>query len=437
MAKKNVDDPELIVVRHNDETPWKTWQKIVFRFCFWFFGLTSIMAWQLDTFFAYSTINQKGFDIEAMYKPFTGTFYWFDKYIFHTGYNPKIHESFPEDNHYGSVFYLTIFLISVIATIICSIIDRNKSNYNRLYFWFCIFLRYTLAVTIIGYGLDKFIPVQMQWPPVATMLSNFGQLSRFNVLWRFMGVSPGYMMLTGAAEIIAGLLLLYRRTILAGYLLLLGILVNVVALNWFYNVPVKMFSAQLMVYNLFLLVPYCKELVQFFFMGDLKKTTIRHFTFNTAWKKHSITSILVLIPLLFIILVAIGDLRRYDKEEADRKSEKMYDVVTFIAKDTLPPLITDTLRWKRLLIRGNHAIVCNMMDVYDYYDFDKDTIKKTITLHDNPDKKTWKLFHYTYPAKDKFQLIGKWKGKDIYVLMKSTPIDSIPLNKEKIKLIQD
>lgn len=78
-----------------------------------------------------------------------------------------------------------------------------------------------------------------------------------------------------------------------------------------------------------------------------------------------------------------------------------------------------------------------MMDVNDYYDFDIDSTKKTITLHDNPDKKTWKVFHYTSPAKDKFQLIGKWKGKDINVLMKSTPIDSIPLNKEKIKLIQD
>ena len=277
----------------------------------------------------------------------------------------------------------------------------------------------------------------MPWPTTATMLSNFGQLSRFHVLWRFMGVSPGYMILTGGAEILAGLLLFSRRTLVLGYLLLFGIMVNVVALNWFYNVPVKMFSAQLMVYDLFLLTPYYQELIQFFFMGDVKKTTIRHFTFNTPWKKHSITGTLVIIPLLFIVLIFIGALKRYDNDAADRKSEKMYDVVTFIAKDTLPPLTTDTLRWKRLLMRGNHAIVCSMTDDQDHYDYDIDSIKKTITLHDNPNKKTWKVFNYSYPAKDKFQLIGKWKGRDINVLMKSTPIDSLPLNKEKIKLIQD
>ena len=431
-----VNTPELTDI-HHDETRWKAWQKIVFRFCFWFLGLTTIMAWQLSTFIAYLAINKNGFDIEALFKPFAAPFHWLDQYIFHTGYNPKIHESFPQDNHYGAVFYLTIILIAVIATIAWSIIDRKKSNYNRQYFWFCLFLRYTLAVTIIGYGLDKFIPVQMQRPTVATMLANYGQLNHFNVLWDFMGMSPGYMMLTGGAEILAGLLLLSRRTLLPGYLLLLGILVNVVALNWFYNVPVKMFSAQLMVYNLFLLAPYCKELAQFFFMGDVKKTTIKHFTFKTGWKKHSITGTLVLIPILFIVLNSVGDMRRYNQQVADRKSEKLYDVITFIAKDTLPPLTTDTLRWKRLLMHGKKAIVCNMLDVNDYYDFDKDSSKKTITFHDNPNKEKWKVFHYTYPAKVKFQLIGKWKGKDINVLMKSTPIDSIPLNKEKITLIQD
>lgn len=432
-----VNTPELTVIHHDGETPWKAWQKIVFRFCFWFLGLTTIMPWQMAILFSYITINKNGFDIEAIYKPFATPFHWLDQHIFHTGYNPKVHSSFPQDNHYGTVFYLTIILISVIATITWSIIDRKKSNYNRLYFWFCLYLRYTLAVTIIGYGLDKFIPVQMAWPNAAAMMATYGHLSRFDVLWRFMGVSPGYMILTGSCEIIAGLLLLYRRTIVLGYLFLLGIMVNVVALNWFYNVPVKMFSAQLMVYDLFLLAPYCKELIQFFFMGDVKKTTIKHFTFKTRWKKHSITGTLVLIPLLSIVLVAIDDWRRYDQYETDSKNAKMYNVVIFVAKDTLPPLPTDTVRWKRLFMQGKEAIICNMKDADDYYEYDIDSIKKTITLHDNPNKKTWKVFHYTYPAKDQFQLTGKWKGKDINVLMKSNPIDSIPLNKEKIKLIQD
>ena len=51
----------------------------------------------------------------------------------------------------------------------------------------------------------------MAWPNVAGMLTPLGEQSRLRVLWNFMGISPGYMMLTGGAEIAAGLLLLSRK----------------------------------------------------------------------------------------------------------------------------------------------------------------------------------------------------------------------------------
>jgi hypothetical protein len=66
-----------------------------------------------------------------------------------------------------------------------------------------------------------------------------------------------------------------------------------------------------------------------------------------------------------------------------------------------------------------------------------DSIKKTLTFHDSPDTANWKVFQHTNPSKDKLQLTGKWEGKDIKVMMESSPIDSIYLNKEKIKLLQD
>ena len=91
-------------------------------------------------------------------------------------------------------------------------------------------------------------------PPQWCMLTTpYGELNRFNVLWNFMGMSPGYMMFTGTIEIVGGLLLFFPRTAVAGYLLVIAVLSNVVALNWFYNVPVKVFSALLLLYALFLL----------------------------------------------------------------------------------------------------------------------------------------------------------------------------------------
>ena len=418
---------------------WKSWQKISFRFFFLFLILSSVLCWDLTVYFTVVAVTQKERDLTSEYKPLAGTFHWLDTHIFHTGYDPKKHASFPQDNHFGEVFYLTLFLIAVLATVGWTVLDKRRPNYNRLFYWFNVYMRYTLAITILGYGLIKLIPVQMSYPHIVDMTIPYGEQGLFNVLWNFMGVSPGYMILTGASEILAALLLLFRRTVVLGCIFMIFILVNVTAMNWFYNVPVKMFSAQLLFYALFLVAPFAKQLFQFFFKGAATVITVKEYTFQTKWKRYLLTTLMIVVPLAIIVLLTIGDSKRYIHQAADARKEKIYDVTAFVAKDTLPPLTTDTLRWSRLalFVYGNYAVIYNMKNKLDWYQCDVDSIKKTFTLHDNPDKKKWKLFHYIYPSKNQLQLTGKWKGKDINVLLKSSSTDSIPLNHEKIKLITD
>jgi hypothetical protein len=250
-------------------------------------------------------------------------------------------------------------------------------------------------------------------------------------------MSPGYMILTGGLEVMAGLLLFNRRTLLVGYLLLMAILINVVALNWFYNIPVKMYSAQLLVYNLYLLAPYSNRLIQFFFLEKVVSARPSHYSFGPRWKRRTLAAALIFFPFLFCLFPAIANYDRYVKNSSNRKSEKIYNVTSFVAGDTLPPLMTDTLRWKRLLMYGGRVVVCNMSDGQDRYTCDVDSVKGTYTFHANPDSTNRHLFHYSYPAKDQLQLSGEWKGKAIRVTMKLLPADSIPLNREKIILVQN
>ncbi len=421
-----------------DSKPWKSWQKIGFRFAFLFLGLTTIINWDLVTYFAFWAMNIHKFSLDIVFTWLVRPFSWLDRHFFHTGYDPKIHAGYPQDNHFATVFYLTIILVSAIVVLVWSILDKRKKDYNKAFFWFNLYLRYTLAITIIGYGIDKVIPVQMPWPNVAAMLSNYGQQSRFDVLWSFMGMSPGYMILTGSLEVIAGLLLFNRRTLLFGYVFLLAILVNIVALNWFYNIPVKMYSAQLLVCNLYLLAPYSNRLLKFFFFENPShEAPLPQYHFRARWKTRTLTAALIVFPFLFSMFPAIADYNRYVKGKKYRESEKCYNVTTFVAGDTLPPFTTDTLRWKRLLMHGDRAFICSMSDDQDEYTCDVDSSKGTYTFHNNPDTSSWHLFHYSYLQKDRLQLVGKWKGKDIRVTMSSFPVDSLPLNKEKISLIQD
>ncbi len=414
-------------------TPWKSWQKVCFRFFFIFLTLTSYICWDLVIVIVHSSFFKGEVELSNLFKPLIGVFYWLDRHIYHTGLRSDTRDFSLGDNHFGVVWYLTTILLAVIAAIIWSILDKKRNNYDKLYHWFSLYLRYMLAITIFGYGIDKVIPVQMPAPGSVSMTIPYGHFSRFDVLWTFMGVSPGYMFFTGSLEIIAALLLFSRRTAVTGYLLTAGIMANVVALNWFYNVPVKLFSAQLLLYALFLLAPYLKNIFQVFFMNGTADFLQRSFVFKTRKGNNLMSGALIVVPLALTLIFTAGTHKRYVQQEKDARNEKLYDVTAFELKDTTKTPVSDTLRWKRVLMNvyGDNFVIANMNDKLDWYDGDVDSLKKTFSLHDNPDKITWKIFSYTKSAKDQLQLTGKWKGINIQVLLKPFPLDSIYLRTRK------
>ena len=71
--------------------------------------------------------------------------------------------------------------------------------------------------------------------------------------WTFMGASVGYQIFAGLLELAGGYLLFWRRTTLAGALVSAGVLTNVMAFNYFFDVPVKLFSTHLFLVALFIM----------------------------------------------------------------------------------------------------------------------------------------------------------------------------------------
>jgi hypothetical protein len=336
-----------------------------------------------------------------------------------------------------------LLVIALIGAIIWNILDRKRQNYNRLRFWFSVYLRYMLAITLFTYGLDKLIPVQMIFPNIENLLRPMGTSNRFLTLWNFMGVSPGYQMVTGATEIISSLLLFNRRTTALGCIVALVVLINVVSLNIFYNVVVKLFSMQLLLYTLFLFYPYSRRLLRLFFTGQPISLATKHYQFQAPRKKYALTAVLIGEPLLLLTIGGSGITQRYHRNATNARLQKYYEVATFVAKDTLPRLLTDTLRWKRLLISYSaytptpYAVVWSMQDDEDYYYFEIDSAKKTFTLKDPSDSLRRHIFTFSNPAKTQLLLTGKWKEKDVEILMNDIPIDSMWLVKEQIRMIRD
>lgn len=119
------------------------------------------------------------------------------------------------------------------------------------------YLRYVLAFAMLGYGLAKVTMEQNQFPVVGDwqLQKTWGDSSPMNVVWAFMGSSRPYTIFAGSGEVLAALLLVWRRTGTLGALVAIGVVTNIVMINFCYDVPVKLYSSHLLVMAVLIALP--------------------------------------------------------------------------------------------------------------------------------------------------------------------------------------
>lgn len=143
-----------------------------------------------------------------------------------------------------------------------SALDRRNENHEFLEAWLRVFARYSLALTLLSYGMAKVVPTQFQHLDAVRLNETYGASSPMGLLWSFMGYSTGYTIFAGLMEVLPGVLLFSRRTAPLGSLISFAVLTNIVALNFFYDVPVKLYSVNLLLLSGYLVWPHARPLWQ-------------------------------------------------------------------------------------------------------------------------------------------------------------------------------
>jgi hypothetical protein len=422
------------------EPPGASWtglQKNAFRFFFIFLGLTSLFGYNL----LFQTLGMRLNDAYKIYGIIGKPLAWIDRHSFHVGYDPSSHISFFADGHFGWLLLRIFSLLSLAATVVWSLADRRHSNYNKLHYWFRTYLAFYLFFPMTSYGLQKMLFIQMPYPNIMSILTPLGQKQGQDVVWDFIGISPGYSFFTGFCEFAGGILVLFRRTRILGSLFLATVLTNVVCLNLFYNIQVKLLCMQLLLTDLFLLAPYIPKLFLFFYAWQPVSVAEKKYSFSTPWKNCLIIA-LFLAPVWKTALVIKRNVEFSRSNSRTRSRQRLYDVASFIhGKDTLLPLASDTLRWKKFAFsdyQGQpYGVIFNMQDGQDWYSYELNDKTKTLTLTDSPD--TTRKFHFSYsePNTEKMLLTGIWKGKNVQMILRKVAIDSLPLLMEKTRWLQN
>jgi len=311
---------------------------------------------------------------------------------------------------------LTLVIISVAGSTIWTFIDKERKNYYQLYYWLEVIIRYYLALILMQYGLAKVIKTQFPFPGLDTLTKTYGDSSPMNLAWTFFGFSKGYNLFMGFVELL-GMLLIYRRTVTIGALISLGTTINIMAINYFYDVPVKILSTALVLMCLFLLTPNFKRIWDFFVLSKPSALIV----FNPVVHKKPVIRALLVVKIMLIgvvFFITIQHVKSRERIIGDNAVKTplygIYEVETFVINnDTLPPLLTDDIRWKQLVINwpGNARIT--FMNDKSYYDgFKVDTSKKQIALGYEANN----LLNYKIPDQNHLIIYGKLNEDSISVI---------------------
>ncbi|HTR55028.1 MAG TPA: hypothetical protein VMJ10_30290 [Kofleriaceae bacterium] len=153
------------------------------------------------------------------------------------------------------------FVVALVAALAWTVARPRSLAHPRIAACARVGLRYYLGATMLSYGFAKIFPSQFGYAADTNLYAQIGHKSPMGMLWTFMAVSRPYQVFGGAMETIGGLLLFWRRTTLLGALVVLAVMTNVVALNFCYDVAVKLYSSELLVGAIILVAPDARRLV--------------------------------------------------------------------------------------------------------------------------------------------------------------------------------
>ena len=398
MATISLDqhDPQVL------ESPsWPLLQRIAFRFVFWFILLYNLPA-------PFTMVS--GAPIEELWKPLTS---WAGHRFFHltVDYSP----SGSGDTTAEWIRLLCCLVITTALTIVWSLVDRQRPHYERLQSWLRVYARFVVAFAMITYGADKVIPVQFPAPNLMRLQERIGEASPMGLLWTFMGASPAYTIFAGSVELLGGLLLTMRRTSLLGALVSIGALSNVAALNYFYDVPVKLYSTDLLLLSMFVAAFDTRRLIDFFLRN---RTTPQPRSMPLIGNHRLATAVQIVKAIVVIAAVWVslaGSYRAHSSYQINTRAPLygQWNVTEWdVDGKSMPRVIGDVDQWRQLTIENNTAAIVDNADSSQYCAFKYNA--SAISLSPN-DGSAGMTFTYIKPASSELYLSGTVDGKRVQV----------------------
>lgn len=240
--RKNILQHFGSIVKPNQNLQeWKSWERGLFRFFFIFLSLLILpIDWKFyNEIFAIDWSNLHFHDLFRLSK-------------YQTQFIPARY--LPEWGIGQFANWGIAAIVSLIGAAIWGKVDSKRKEYNVLYYWLRVIVRYRLAGVLITYGFIKFFPLQMPYPSLSNLLTNYGDFFAWKIYFQTVGIAPKYQAFLGFVEILAAFLLINRKTVTFGVGLIFGFIGNVAVVNGFYDIGEQVLSTFIVLLAVFLFV---------------------------------------------------------------------------------------------------------------------------------------------------------------------------------------
>lgn len=195
------------------------------------------------------------------------------------------HLDFTSDTLGLNILLIILFLIAILITALVRITPYFVERKSKIENLIRVIIFYYIASRMMVYGFDKIFKTQFYLPEPNIMYTHFGKLSKDILFWSVMGTSKWYCILSGIAEVIPAIFLLFKRTRIIGLCWLLLVLIHVLTINIGFDISVKLYSLFLLFLTLLLLSKHWQAIYSFFIKREqarlIEPTTLFEKSKNT------------------------------------------------------------------------------------------------------------------------------------------------------------
>jgi hypothetical protein len=422
---------------------WNSAVQIAFRFSMVYLGLYCYATEILPGLFSATGGPGAVMPDGATLWPLRPVIFWTAAHIFHVNAPLSFDiNSGSSDCMFGWVMTFCLLMIATVATVVWSLLDRNRENYAGLHKWFWLFVRFALAGRMITYGMVKVIPVQMRYPSLTRLVQPFGTYSPFGVLINSIGAAPAYEIFTGCAMVAGGLLLIVPRTTTFGALISLAAMIQVFMLTMTYDVIAKLLAFNLILLCCFLLAPDVPRLVRFLLLNRATSPSTQVQLFRSVRANRIALAAQIILGLWLVGVYGNQSWGYWNTVGGGRPLPPLYGIWEVkqmsIDEQPRPPLLTDSTRWRRAIFDYPGRMAFQRLDdSFAPYGASINLPNRTLALTKKDDK-NWKAsFTFQRPAEDRLILDGRMDNRQVHMELQLTDRNSFLLVSRGFHWIQE